>query len=193
MNRNGRPRSRRQETTKTPPLGPVLLPHETGGLEPAQYVFALALTRNGFNAKAAYLTAHPGVTAGSAEVQGHHTLSNPKVRAFLATRLEEAWGPLEVAAVEAIGRLGRMARADITLLFDNQGRLLRPHQWPEQLRTCVKRYRAKDGEVTLESPLAALRLVLELTGRLKDARTEKTDELGDAIKRMMAERGSQRD
>lgn len=139
------------------------------GLTPAQYVFALAYLDNGFNARRAYLTAHPGAAVSTAGSEGHRALNNPKLRAYLNHRLEDAFRPLQMGGDEALARIAMIASSDIRDLYDEKGKLLPTHLWPDHIAPCVRS--VKDGPhgkaITLESPLQALRIILEQTGKLK--------------------------
>lgn len=185
-----KPRARKPGKMAQRPAPPCELPNEREGLTLVEYEFALAYLGNGFNARQAYLSGHPAALPSTAGVEGWRYLNNPNVRAFLNRRLEERWKPLEMAAAEAVGRISQIARADIRELLDEKGVLKRPELWPESIRGCVRAIKpgpAGDG-VTIESPLAALRIILELTGRLKNPIADAADALADAIKRDMARR-----
>jgi phage terminase small subunit len=153
------------------------------GLTPAQQTFALEYLGNGFNARRAYLKAHPKVTIATADVEGHRTLRDPKVRAFLEPRLEEGWKTQQMLGDEALARMAQVARADIRLLFDEQGNMLHPHNWPSEIACCVKSlHQGPHGwKVTLLDPLQALRTILEQTGKLSPHGNE-MDALAAAIR-----------
>jgi hypothetical protein len=161
----------------------VPLPNEEFGLTPAQWVFALAWLQNGFNGLQAYKTSHPDASDSTAGVEAVRYLKNPSVRTFIAQWLENEWGPLEASAAEAVGRIGAMSRLDVATLVDDDDVLLPVRKWPRAARAAVKEF--GDGKVKFVDPLAANRLVLELTGRLKNPLAEMGDALGDAIKRTM--------
>lgn len=62
------------------------------------------------------------------------------------------------------------ARADITDLFDEEGKMLQPKKWPAALRNSVEAFELKpDGgmKVRLANKTAARRTILEHTGKLK--------------------------
>jgi phage terminase small subunit len=166
-----------------PPLSDAGEHWDAEGMTQAQCLFALTWLENGFNATKAYLQSHPGAAETTARFEGSRTLANPNVRAVIKKRLEEAWGPLEMMAEEAVGRLGGMSRADIGLLFNDQNKLLPVRKWPHWMRHAVKKV---DGDaVTMVDPLAVLRLILELTGRLKNPVAQETDALGEALKKTL--------
>jgi phage terminase small subunit len=156
---------------------------EQADLTEIQYGFALAYLGNGFNARQAYLSVCPHVTHGSADVQGHRMLRNVKVRAFLLPQLEEHWNGVMMEGVEALARVARDARADITLLYDEAGELMKPRDWPIEIKGSVKSI--QDGpyglKVSLVDTLQARRIILEQTGKLKSP-GDSLDALAAAIR-----------
>ena len=186
MARKPPPRRRPPKPARVPEAA---LPHEAAGLTPAQYVFALAWLENDFNATQAYLKAHPKATENTASVEGARTLANPKVKAFVRAQLEEAWGPLEASAAEVVGRLGATSRADISLLFDEKDQLLPPRKWPAWMRQAVKEWDREGGKVKLMDLLHVWRVILELTGRLKNPALDAADVLAEAILADVKRRG----
>lgn len=164
-------RARRRERragTEQPPAGQ----QPPAGLTPAQYTFALTYLEK-FNATAAYRAGHPGVTENTARVEGSRTLANPDVRSYLRERLEPRWKAMQMTGDEALARVSLDAQADIRLLFDHRGRLLPPSQWPDEIAHSVEAVEMKSRgivRVKLVSKLAARRVILELTGMLKQGR-----------------------
>ena len=154
----------RRTAGRTPTVPP-------GGLTVAQYAFALAYVGNGFNAAAAYRAAHPNVTNGTASVEGHRTLVNPKLRKHISERLDEHWKAEHMNGDEALARVAQDARADIRLLFDGQGELLKPHDWPDEIAGSVEALDVRTGKVKLASKTTARRIILEQTGKLKTGLT----------------------
>ena len=59
------------------------------------------------------------------------------------------------------------ARADIRMLFDEHGCLLKPHEWPDEIANSIEAVDLKTGKVKLASKLTARRIILEQTGKLK--------------------------
>jgi hypothetical protein len=74
-----------------------------------------------------------------------------------------------MSADEAMRGLSAIARADIRRLFDDRGRILPTHQWPDDTSLCVKMIRQKPSgtEVVLHDKLRALELVATAHGRLR--------------------------
>jgi phage terminase small subunit len=163
---------------------------EQADLTEIQYGFSLAYLGNGFNARQAYLSVCPHVTQGSADVQGHRMLRNDKVRSFLLPQLEEHWSGMLMEGTEALARVARDARADITLLYDQAGNLMKPRDWPVEVKGSVKSI--QDGpyglKVSLVDPLQARRIILEQTGKLKGT-ADSIDALAAAIRGDMEKHG----
>lgn len=116
-------------------------------------------------------------------MEGSRSLANPCVRALLQPKLDAAWRALQMGGDEALARVARDARADIRLLYDEKGELLKPHLWPDEIAGSVKS--VQDGpyglKVSLVDPLAARRTILEQTGKLKTL-PESVDALAAAIR-----------
>lgn len=188
--------SRRRTPKRKPKPAPASTPAPNlgtaakSGLDPAELVFALSYLENGFNATRAYATSHPEASPGTCRVEGSKCLTKPDIRAFLNERLEDAWKPLQMGGEQALARLARIASADIRDLYDENGKLLEPHLWPDTIAPCVKS--VKDGPygltVTLESQVGALRVVLEQTGKLKTL-PQSVDALADALRATLKDNG----
>ncbi len=195
--RKGRARGKPQPRQETPvEQTPVeQTPSQQAGLTEAQHVFALTYLANGFNATQAYLAAHPGVTHNTARTEGSRTLALPDVRAFLKPRLEELWRELQMDGEEALARVALDARADPRLLFDGDGNLLKPHEWPLEVVNSIESFelKGKDGiKVKLSNKLAARRLILEVTGKVKGL-GDGVDALAAAIRADIEQHGEHRD
>jgi phage terminase small subunit len=162
--------SRRREKPKPEKVAaPPELPHVAAGLQTAaQYEFCLAYLTNGYNATQAYLSAHPDVKNPTARVEGHRDLTKPNIQRYLASKLGNRWKAWDMEAEEASARLAQDARADLRLLFDEDGALLDPKDWPDELANSIESYEAEKGKVKLVSKLHARRTILELTGKLKN-------------------------
>lgn len=171
----------------TPPTSPATL----AGLTNAQYAFCLHYVANGFNASAAYRSAHPGVTNNTARVEGHKTLTNPDIKAHLATRLSEHWASLHMHGDEVLGRVAMDARADLTQLYDlTTEELLPMKEWPESVRNSIETFeRTGDGgvKIKLVSKGQARRTILEQTGMLKQPLDGGLSALARAIREDLGE------
>lgn len=140
------------------------------GLTEAQHAFCLAYLANGFNASAAYRSAHPAVTEPTSWVEGHRTLRNPNVKGFIAGQLEQRWTAYHMSADEALALVASDARADVRVLYDEHGKLLPVQNWPDAIAQSVESIEHKDDgtvKVKLTSKLAARRIILEVHRRLK--------------------------
>lgn len=165
-------RSTRSAGRKFAPLPPAKLPHEDAGLTAAQYEFCLAYLRNGFNATAAVRDAYPDVTSdAAARAMGSENLTKPNIRAFLAPKMIEHWKSLQMDGEEALARVALDARADLRALYNQDGKPLPPHQWPDDLANSIEAVDLKeDGtyKVKLTSKGQARRTILEQTGKIKN-------------------------
>jgi len=148
--------------TKAGATAPAPIPQPTD----AQLAFALEYVSNGFNATQAYAKAHPLASKQTARVEGSRTLAIPAVRAFVDDFLQ----PYQMSADEALSRLAWDARADVRLLFDAKGKLLEPHEWPDEIINSVRSI--EEGpygwKIRLNDSQAARRTILEVHGKLKN-------------------------
>jgi phage terminase small subunit len=139
------------------------------GLTPSIYEFALIWLANGYNGAAAYKASHPDCQSeAAARAGGARLLANANVRAYLRTQLESRWAEHEMSADEAAARVAMDARSDPRLLFNAKGELLPPHEWPDEIANSIESVDMTTGKVKLVSKLGARRLMLELTGKLRD-------------------------
>jgi phage terminase small subunit len=138
-------------------------------LTTAQRAFCLTYLANGFNASAAYKSAHPGVTDGTARTEGHRTLAIPNIKAFLDKRLAHRWKALQMDGDEVLGRIALDARADIRLAYDANGNMLPVSEWPDDLANSVVAVQqtVQGMKIVLTNKLAARRIIAEVTKRLK--------------------------
>jgi hypothetical protein len=179
-----------RQTAVAASKGPVPAPgHAAHGaqiaLNRAQVTFCLYYVANGFNATTAYKAAYPGATLRSARELGHRLLTKVDIRAFLATQVNERWTELQMTGDEALARVAMAARADVRLLFDDNGHVLPPRLWPDEIAYAVEafRFNGRGGwAIRLASRLTGLRLILEHTGRLANQRPESADALAQAIR-----------
>lgn len=74
-------------------------------------------------------------------------------------------------ADEALYLVSCDARADIRELFDHKGHLLPMQQWPDSIANSVKAIHPGPSgtRIVLNDKLAARRIILEQTGKLKNA------------------------
>ena len=137
------------------------------GFTPAQYEFAITYLANGFNASAAARVAYPNQTAASALSQGYENLIKPHIRQWILAQLEDRWKATHMSGDEALSRVSSDARADIRMLFDAEGKMLPPHQWPDEIADSVESFEQEKGKVKLVSKGNARRTILEVTGKVK--------------------------
>ena len=74
----------------------------------------------------------------------------------------------------------------IRLLFDENGALLNPQDWPDEIASSVEAVDLKNRKVKLASKLAARRIILEQTGKLKRAADGGLDALAEAMRANLA-------
>ena len=150
------------------------------GFTPAQYEWALTYLANGFNASAAAQHAYPNVAKKNVRQVGYENLTKPYIRAWILAQLEDRWKGLHMGGEEALARVAGDARADIRMLFDAAGKLLPPHQWPDEIADSVEGVDVEKGRVKLASKANARRTILEVTGKVKGEST--VDQLVEAMK-----------
>lgn len=156
---------------------------QQAGLTIGQYTFCLGYLENGFNASAAYRSAYPSANEMTARVEGNKHLTKPAIRAFLNPKLEAIWKPMQMGGEEALARIARIATFDIRRLFNERDELLPVKDWPDDVAGVVTSI--QDGpygrKLTIEKPHAALRTILEQTGKLK-GRENSIDALAEALR-----------
>lgn len=179
-----KPRSRKSTRVAGRTAAPMD-PDIPKGFTVGQYEFALAYLANGGNATRAYLVAHPTVTYGTAQVEGHRTLTRPQIRKFIASRRRSKWKSLHMSGDEALMRVALDARADLRGLF-NGSALLEPEFWPDDLANSIEAVEVKpDGAVKVKlcSKLTARRIILEQTGKLKSRLEDDISAIARALRK----------
>lgn len=156
-------------------------PAEKAGLTEPQYLFCLTYISNGFNASAAARAAYPNQTEASARVQGCENLTKPNIRAFISSRLEDAWRDKQMSGDECLARVAGDARADIRLLFDKDGKLRNPHEWPDEIADSIEAVDLANGKIKLASKTIARRTILEQTGKLRSP-ADAVDKLAELMR-----------
>lgn len=119
----------------------------------------------------AWLSSHPRTRslAGAAQ-SAYLSLRIPEIARRVDELAEERYGKVAMSGDEAAALVAGDAKADPRDLFDDHGVMLKPHLWPDSVARSVKAVRPlPDGgyAVTLNDSLAARKLVLEQTGKLK--------------------------
>lgn len=180
-----KPRRPRKSTRVAGVTSAPMDPDIPKGFTVGQYEFALAYLANGGNATRAYLVAHPAVTYGTAQVEGHRTLTRPNVRAFIAKQRHRKWKSLHMSGDEALMRVALDARADLRGLFKGS-ELLEPEYWPDDLANSIESVEVKpDGAIKVKvcSKLAARRIVLEQTGKLRSKLEDTMSAIAKALRK----------
>jgi hypothetical protein len=127
--------------------------------------FLLEYEANGFNGVRAYLAVHPTCKVRTAATNAWRLLKKADIRARAVALRQKRLETLAMEGAEAAQLLAETARADPRDLYDDQGKLLPVHLWPDHIAHCVKAIRG--DAVVLHDSQAAQRLVLEMTGKLK--------------------------
>jgi Terminase small subunit len=111
-------------------------------------------------------------------------LRTAKVRALVEALSEARWTRLEMKGDEALACISLDARADIRELFDEHGRLLNSRLWPDSVAHSVKAYRSGPfgPTIVMNDSLAARRIILEQSGRLKSS----AETQGSTLARILA-------
>ena len=137
-----------------------------------QRAFVLEYEANGQNGTRAYRTLHPRAQDNTAATNAWRMLKKAEIRTELERRRNERWQRLEMTAEEAAALVAIRARADIGQAFDEAGEMLPVHLWPEALRLAVKGLKPGPfgDTITLHDGLRACELVLQMAGKLKNAR-----------------------
>jgi phage terminase small subunit len=162
-----RPAQAPQKPTRRRPPGRKTQ-HDPDALTPLQELFVAEYLSNGGNGTKAYLAASgEDVQASTAAVEACRLLRNPKIRQLFDTQRAERLKRLEMVGDEAIALLSISARADIGDIYDEHGKFLPVHLWPDSIRLAVKAVRPKTGEVVLHDGLKARELMAIAAGRLK--------------------------
>lgn len=87
------------------------------------------------NATAAALRA--GYAAASAHSQAHDLLKKPEVAAYIAKRAQKAQDRKQIEAEDVLEEARRLAFSDVRRLFDKDGALLPPSEWPDEVAAAV--------------------------------------------------------
>ncbi len=87
------------------------------------------------NATQAYIRA--GYSAKAANVNAARLIANDSVSAEIAKRVEEYSRTAGLKVVDLLEQGKRLVFADIRKLFDEQGKLLHPTQWPDDVAAAV--------------------------------------------------------
>ena len=89
------------------------------------------------NAAACYRRMHPKAKSTTCETEGHRTLRNPKVSAYLERKQREAEQRADVSQADVLRELARLGFSRISGVFDEHGRLRRPDNLPPEVDAAV--------------------------------------------------------
>lgn len=117
--------------------------------------------RNGLNATRAYLALHPNAKTTTAATEGWRLLRRDDVRDLVSSQLSSAWKQMDGDVAELVARLWLIARADPGDAYDEDGKLLAFHLWPESLRLAVEAYDDVEKTFRLGGRMTAIRTLLE--------------------------------
>jgi len=141
------------------------------GLGPRERLFVEAYVLSGGNATKAYQAcmAPVIVKASSAASLGWRMLRTVKVRAAIDRRRAERFQALQMEADEALALIALRARANLADAYDDGGKLLPFHQWPESLQLACRWRIDKDGQLEVQHSdgLKATELMAIAAGKLK--------------------------
>jgi phage terminase small subunit len=155
------------------------------GLTDRERAFCLRYVANGFKGTAAYRSVAPHATEATCRSEAARWMTKPHIRRFLDAQLSLYFSRLEMAGAEALGRVAQDAKADIRELFDEHGKPLPAHLWPDSIANSIEACEVRaDGSVRVKlvSKLAARRLILEATGTLQDSTRDGVSALARAIR-----------
>ena len=143
---------------------------DSHGLRLRERLFVEAYVLNGGNATRAYLAAAGHVKETTAAVEGWKLLRLPKVQHAIETRRAERFKALQMEGDEALALIAMRARANLAEAFDDTGKLLPFHLWPESLQLAVRWRINENGhlEVQHADGLKAAELMAIAAGRLKN-------------------------
>lgn len=182
--------ARKTHKRKRAPKGQAvgLLPNAISDDDPhnlstRQRGFVCEYDANGGNGTRAYQAVYGQNDLASAATDACKLLRVPKVRAAVDALRQERWKRLQMTGDEALSLIAGDARADVRALYDEGGKLLAPHLWPDDVARSVKG--VKPGPfgdaIVLNDSLAARRFIAEQTGAAKSI-AGGLDALADAIK-----------
>lgn len=163
---------------------------DADGLTESERAFVAAYDRHLGNGQRAWMELHKDCTPKSAREQASRLLStNLNVRRAVDAKREDRVKRLQLDGDYALGLVARDATADIRDLFDEDGNLLKPHEWPEGIADSVESIDYEKGKIKLVSKHAARRMILEQTGKLKTI-PDSIDALAAAIRQDLEDHGA---
>jgi len=177
-----RKRSRQREPVKAQPQPAAQPSTPADDLTPAEKAFVAAYNRHLGNGTRAWMELHPDCTRKSAGEQASALISrNLKVRAAIEAGREERAKRLTISGDGVLALVVQDATVDIADFFDDDGKLLAPHLWPDNARQSVESVDYSLGKIKLVSKAVARRTLLEQTGKLKTI-PDAIDSLAEALR-----------
>jgi phage terminase small subunit len=171
-------RKRRPPESRSARADPDQLAH-------GEELFALEYLANQGNGAAAYRASHPKCRSGAAAAVGAvRMLRISKVQKFIEREQAARRKRLRMDGDEALYLVSCDARSDIRELFDQEGRLLPMHRWPDSIAVSIKtiNHGPSGTKIVLNDKLAARRIILEQTGKLKSRVEDDVDALAEAMR-----------
>lgn len=156
------------------------------GLPASLTAFVHEYDSNGGNGTAAWLAVHPKCSVHAAAVQASLALKNPEVRKILEPLRAARFARLAMKGDKALALVSMTADVDLSAVLDEKGAFLPFKLWPSNIRRCVKSFEMGEGGVPVKvkfyDALAAQRIILEQTGKLKNPLSG----LGSELARLLA-------
>ncbi|MCB1725763.1 MAG: terminase small subunit [Chromatiales bacterium] len=138
------------------------------------------------NAAGAWVRA--GGSKNGAKQSAHNALSDPALQAYLQERMRQRSKRTEIKQDRVLKEIATLAFFDARSLFDEQGRLLPPHQWPDEVAAAVAGIDVSTKQVPGTDPVEIDHIVkirlwdkgrqIELAGRHLKLFTDKTELTG---------------
>lgn len=153
------------------PAPPTPEPDAEDALSLRYATFVAAYDANGGNGTRAYLAAYPETTDPMVAAScAYKLLRIAQIKDRIAALAAARFKRLAMSGDEALSLVAGDARADIRELFDDHGVLLPVHLWPDSVARSVRAVKpsAFGIAVTLNDSLAARRIILEQSGKLKN-------------------------
>ena len=105
-------------------------------MTPKQELFCIEYLKDK-NATAAYMRAGYAATGHAAEANASRLLSNAEIKAFISNRLTEVKDDLVVEVKQVLREMLRVGTSDIRKLFNEDGSMKSPHEWPDDVAASV--------------------------------------------------------
>lgn len=172
-------------------------PTMAGGSDAAnkRRLFVEAYLSNGGNATQAAISA--GFSAKSARKKGSDVLREPRVQAAIKARQEVLAVKYELTTEAVIEKLAKLVRADLRLLYNAEGSLKPPHEWPDDVAAAVVGFEATEEftgngrdrqfvgvrkKVKMIEPTAALNLAMKHLGLFDKDNAQKGQAEAEALR-----------